>query len=78
MAGGERRVLTLRGKGLSLSQTFVFEFANASPPLMLKINPSALLSVPDDLTPEEARASILVLLNTLLMLGGSACPSAAS
>ncbi|PWA97198.1 hypothetical protein CTI12_AA031840 [Artemisia annua] len=93
---GERRVLTLGGKGSSLSEASVFEFATASTPQILKIDPSALtrlysghklkspsslfklqLSVPDYLTPEEARASILLLLNKLL-LGGSASPSAAS
>nr|GEV50165.1 histidine--tRNA ligase, cytoplasmic [Tanacetum cinerariifolium] len=99
MAGGDRRVLTLGGKGSLLSEASVFKFANASPRQILKIDPSALvrlssspsghklkssspfklqLSVPDYLTPEEARASILVLLNMLLMLGGSASPVAAS
>nr|GFB16188.1 histidine--tRNA ligase, cytoplasmic [Tanacetum cinerariifolium] len=81
----DRRVLTLGGKGSSLSSTSVFEFATASLPQILKIDPAALarlsssstsspfkleLSVPDYLTPEEARASILLLLNKLL-LGGS-------
>nr|GEY78502.1 histidine--tRNA ligase, cytoplasmic [Tanacetum cinerariifolium] len=88
----DRRVLTLGGKGSSLSSTSVFEFATDSLPQILKIDPSALarlsssstsslfkleLSVPDYLTPEEARASILLLLNKLL-LGGSASPSAAA
>ncbi|GJY21780.1 histidine--tRNA ligase, cytoplasmic [Tanacetum coccineum] len=90
---------TLGGKGSSLSSTSVFEFATASLPQILKIDPSALarlssspsghklkspsspfklqLSVPDYLTPEEARASILLLLNKLL-LGRSASPSAIS
>nr|GFB41816.1 histidine--tRNA ligase, cytoplasmic [Tanacetum cinerariifolium] len=92
MAVDRRRVLTLGGKGSSLSSTSVFEFATDSLPQMLKIDPSALarlsssstsspfkleLSVPDYLTPEEARASILLLLNKLL-LGGSASPSAAA
>nr|GEV69293.1 histidine--tRNA ligase, cytoplasmic [Tanacetum cinerariifolium] len=98
MAGGDRRVLTLGGKGSSLSETSLFKFANASPPQILKIDPSALarlssspsghklkspspfklqLSVPDYLTREEAGASILVLLNTLLMFGRSASPAAA-
>nr|GEZ53329.1 histidine--tRNA ligase, cytoplasmic [Tanacetum cinerariifolium] len=92
MAVDRRRVLTLGGKGSSLSATSVFEFATASLPQMLKIDPSALarlssfstsspfkleLSVPDYLTPEEARASFLLLLNKLL-LGGSASPSAAA
>ncbi|GKF20813.1 hypothetical protein Tco_0069451, partial [Tanacetum coccineum] len=96
---GERRVLTLGGKGSSLSPASVFEFATANPPQILKIDPSALarlssspsghklkspsapfklqLTVPDYLTPEEARASALLLLNKLL-IGGSASPSAAS
>ncbi|KVI09583.1 Anticodon-binding [Cynara cardunculus var. scolymus] len=39
---GERRVLTLGGKGSSLSSASVFEFAIASPPMLLKIDPSAL------------------------------------
>ncbi|GKE24963.1 histidine--tRNA ligase, cytoplasmic [Tanacetum coccineum] len=95
----EKKVVTLGGKGSSLSSTSVFEFATASLPQILKIDPSALarlssspsghklkspsspfklqLSVPDYLTPEEARASILLLLNKLL-LGGSASPSAVS
>ena len=96
---GERRVLTLGGKGSSLSSASVFGFATANPPQILKIDPSALarlssspsghklksptspfklqLSVPDYLTPEEARASILILLNQLLLCE-SASPSAAS
>nr|GEU65678.1 histidine--tRNA ligase, cytoplasmic [Tanacetum cinerariifolium] len=96
---GERLVLTLGGKGSSLSPASVFEFATANPPQILKIDPSALarlssspsghklksplapfklqLTVPDYLTPEEARASALLLLNKLL-IGGSASPSAAS
>ncbi|KAF5799165.1 putative histidine--tRNA ligase [Helianthus annuus] len=39
---GERRVLTLGGKGFSLSSASVFEFSTASPPPLLKIDPSAL------------------------------------
>ncbi|XP_071705788.1 histidine--tRNA ligase, cytoplasmic-like [Rutidosis leptorrhynchoides] len=39
---GERRVLTLGGKGSSLSPTSMFEFSTASPPLVLKIDPAAL------------------------------------
>ncbi|GJX58441.1 hypothetical protein Tco_0289831 [Tanacetum coccineum] len=39
---GERWVLTLGGKGSSLSPASVFEFASAKPPQILKIDPSAL------------------------------------
>ncbi|KAJ0808921.1 putative histidine--tRNA ligase [Helianthus annuus] len=39
---GERRVLTLGGKGFSLSSASVFEFSTASPPPLFKIDPSAL------------------------------------
>ncbi|KAI3705302.1 hypothetical protein L1987_75537 [Smallanthus sonchifolius] len=96
---GERQVLTLGGKGFSLSPASVFEFSTASPRPLLKIDPSALarlslsssgrkqdlpaspfklqLSVPDFLTAEEARASILLLLYKLL-LGGSSSYTAAS
>ncbi|KAD2393439.1 hypothetical protein E3N88_40416 [Mikania micrantha] len=96
---GERRVLTLGGKGFSLSSASVFEFSTACPPPLLKIDPSALarlssvssghksnlssspvklqLSVPDFLTAEEARASILLLLCKLL-LGGSSSSTAVS
>ncbi|CAI9273247.1 unnamed protein product [Lactuca saligna] len=96
---GERRVLTLGGKGSTLSSDSVFEFSTASPPQLLQIDPSALarlssspsnhkpnsasapsklqLSVPDFLTPEEARASILLLLYKHL-LSGSPSSSAVS
>nr|GEX87919.1 histidine--tRNA ligase, cytoplasmic [Tanacetum cinerariifolium] len=76
---------------LKLSSTFVFKFATASPPQVLKIDPSALARlssghkpsaqfklpflVPNFLTREEARASILVLRNTLLFRGGSSAAS---
>ncbi|KAI3516183.1 hypothetical protein L1887_15094 [Cichorium endivia] len=97
---GERRVLTVGGKGSSLSPASVFEFSVASPPQLLKTDPSALaklssstsnnkdkqiltsapsrlqLSVPNFLTPEEARASILLLYKHLV--GGLSSSSAAS
>ncbi|KAI3721666.1 hypothetical protein L2E82_32683 [Cichorium intybus] len=97
---GERRVLTLGGKGSSLSSASVFEFSIASPPQLLKIDPSALarlssspsnhkqkspsppsklqLSVPDFLTPEEAKASILLLLYKHLLSGSSSSSSSAA
>lgn len=95
---GERKALTLGGKGFALSSDSVFQFSTASPPLLLKIDPSALarlssstsgnkqksqsspvklhLSVPDFLTPEEAKASILLLLNKLLIVGSSSASAA--
>ncbi|GJY56940.1 hypothetical protein Tco_0456055, partial [Tanacetum coccineum] len=39
---GERRVLTLGGKGSCLSPASVFEFTTANPPQILKIDPSVL------------------------------------
>ncbi|KAI3779453.1 hypothetical protein L2E82_09172 [Cichorium intybus] len=99
---GERRVLTIGGKGSSLSPASVFEFSIASPPQLLKTDPSALarlssstsnnkdkqistsapsrlqLSVPDFLTPEEARASILLLYKHLVGGLSSSSFSAAS
>nr|XP_043632461.1 histidine--tRNA ligase, cytoplasmic [Erigeron canadensis] len=88
---GEKRVLTLGGKGSSLSSASVFEFSTASSPMLLKIDPAALarlsspsssqfklqLLVPDYLTPEEARASVLLLLYKIL-IGGSFPASVAS
>ncbi|KAL4576647.1 hypothetical protein LXL04_012744 [Taraxacum kok-saghyz] len=98
---GERRVLTLGGKGSSLSSASVFEFSIASPPQLLKTDPSALarlssspsnhkqnsssstpsklqLSVPDFLTPEEAKASILLLYKHLLAGSSSSAASQVS
>ncbi|KAK9057284.1 hypothetical protein SSX86_022119 [Deinandra increscens subsp. villosa] len=95
---GEKRVMTLGGKGFSLSSASVFEFSTASPPPLLKIDPSALarlsspssghkpkpasspcklqLSVPEFLTAEETRASILLLLYKLLLAGSSSSTAA--
>ncbi|GJZ96140.1 histidine--tRNA ligase, cytoplasmic [Tanacetum coccineum] len=69
---GERRVLTLGGKGSSLSPASVFEFTTANPPQILKINPSALARLSS-----SPSASTLLLLNKLL-IGGSTSLSAAS
>ncbi|XP_076903632.1 histidine--tRNA ligase, cytoplasmic-like [Bidens hawaiensis] len=89
---GERRVITLGGKGFSLSSSSVFELATASPPPVLQLDLSALssrkpdpklspikiqLSVPELLTPEEVRASIVLLLYKLL-LGGPSLATTAS
>ncbi|KAK1428256.1 hypothetical protein QVD17_17086 [Tagetes erecta] len=90
----ERRGLTLGGKGFSLSAKSVFEFSTASPPPVFTIDSSVLtrlssgrktsstfklqLSVPDFLTSEEAKASILLLLYKLLLGGSSSSAVAAS
>lgn len=84
----KRRVVTLGGKGSSLSSSSVFEIANGLSRLSIdssalskvsssssnsknsKTNApkeSAAFSILSDLTPEEARASLVVLLNKLLV-----------
>ncbi|KAL7586884.1 hypothetical protein Lser_V15G37877 [Lactuca serriola] len=92
---GERRVLVIGGTDSPLSSASVFEFSIASHPHLLMIDPSAhsklsssppsghkfQLSLPDFLTPEEARASILVLLSKHLRGrsgSGSGCFSSSS
>lgn len=83
----ERRVVTVGGKGSSLSSSSVFEIANGLSRLSIdssalskvslssnsktsKTNApteSAAFSILSNLTPEEARASLVVLLNKLLL-----------
>ncbi|KAK4378750.1 hypothetical protein RND71_000612 [Anisodus tanguticus] len=89
----ERRVVTVGGKGSSLSSSSVFAISNglsrlsidssalskasSSSSKTIKTNPptqSSALSILTNLTPEEAKASLIVLLNKLLL--SSSTPTA--
>ncbi|KAL2455104.1 Class II aaRS and biotin synthetases superfamily protein [Forsythia ovata] len=79
----ERRAVTVGGKGYSLTSSSVFEVANGlarfdiESSALSRISSSSnsksattikfALSIPDYLSPEESRASLLLLLNKLLL-----------
>ncbi|KAL2534038.1 Class II aaRS and biotin synthetases superfamily protein [Abeliophyllum distichum] len=79
----ERRAVTVGGKGYSLTSSSVFEVANGlarfdiESSALSRISSSSnsksatttkfALSIPDYLSPEETRASLLLLLNKLLL-----------
>ncbi|KAL8532721.1 hypothetical protein ACS0TY_009074 [Phlomoides rotata] len=87
-AAAGRRVVTLGGKGYSLTASSVFEVANGL--ARITIDSSALsrrtssssnlvgkfpFSICDYFTPEESRASVLLLLNNLLLSSSSSASS---
>ncbi|KAK6116550.1 hypothetical protein DH2020_049656 [Rehmannia glutinosa] len=85
MAAAGRRVVTLGGKGSSLTSSSVFEVANGF--ARITIDSSALsrrsssssksattkfpFTVPNYFTPEETRASVILLLNKVLLSSSS-------
>ncbi|GJR84004.1 hypothetical protein Tco_0154789 [Tanacetum coccineum] len=74
---GERRVLTLGGKGSCLSPASVFEFTTANPPQIMKTDPSILARLSSSppghkLKSPSALFKLQLTLLTLLLLNNDA------